>query len=121
MPFQQHRGRNLDIPAKFFGGMPAQEQAVEEGRLPLREVEVVLGFVRRVGGGQQSRVGFSLHRHPETEREVYRKFSRRQVGTAVMWAYFNNPVVTARSGMTNSMHHGTAMDSWRVDRKADQA
>ena len=47
MPLEQHRGRNLDIPAKLFGGMPAQEQAVEEGRLPLREVEVVLGFVGR--------------------------------------------------------------------------
>ena len=53
MPLQQHRGRNLDIPAKLFGGMSAQEQAVKESRLPLREVEVVLGFLRRVGGGRK--------------------------------------------------------------------
>ena len=79
MPLQQYRGRDLDIPAKLFGGMPAQEQPIKESRLALREVEVVLGFVRRVGDSQQGRVGYSLHQRPETEREVYRKFSRRQV------------------------------------------
>ena len=62
MPLQKHCWRHLDVPAKLFGGMPAQEQPVKEGRLPLREVEIVLGFVRRVGGGQQGRVGYSLHR-----------------------------------------------------------
>ena len=79
MPLQQHGGRNLDVPAKLFSGMPAQEQSVKEGRLPLREVKVVLGFISRIGGGQQRRVGYSLHQRPETEREVYRNFSWRQV------------------------------------------
>ena len=46
MPFEQHRGRNFDVAAKLFGGVSAQEQAVEEGRFPLRVVEVVLGFLR---------------------------------------------------------------------------
>jgi hypothetical protein len=61
MPLQQHRWRDLDIPAQLFSGMPAQEQAIEEGRLPLREVEIVLSFVSRVGSSQKRRVGYGLH------------------------------------------------------------
>jgi len=79
MPFEQHRLRNFDIASELFGGVSAQEQSVEEGRLPLREVEVVLGFFGRVDCGWERRVGFSLHHRLETERAVYRKFSRRQV------------------------------------------
>jgi hypothetical protein len=79
MPLQEHRGRDLDIPAQFLGGMPAQEETVKEGRFPLWKVKVVLSFFRRVGGGQQGRVGYRLHELPKTERAVYRNFSRRQV------------------------------------------
>ena len=61
MPFNQHRLRNLDVPAQLFGGMPPKEQAVEEGRLPLREVEIVLGLFGRVRRGWKRRVGVGLH------------------------------------------------------------
>src|SRR6267378_7083214 len=57
--------------------MPAQEQAVEEGRLALRKVEVVLGLFDRLGCGWNRRVGVGLHL--ETEKAVYRKFLWRQV------------------------------------------
>ena len=59
--------------------MPAQEQAVEEGRLALRKVEVVLGLFDRLGCGWNRRVGVGLHLHLETEKAVYRKFLWRQV------------------------------------------
>ena len=79
MPFEQHRLRNFNIAAEFFGGVAAQEQAVEEGRLPLRVVKVVLGLFDRVGRGWKCRVGFSLHHRLDTKGAVYRKFARRQI------------------------------------------
>jgi hypothetical protein len=79
VPFEQHRWRDFDVAPELFGGVPAQEQAVEEGRLALREVKIVLGFFGSVNRGWERRIGFNLHQRPETERAVYRKFSRRQV------------------------------------------
>ena len=79
MPFKQYRLGNFNVAAKLLSGMPAQEQAVEEGRLPLREVEVVLGFFGRVGSGWKRRICVGLHLRIETEKAVYRKFLRRQV------------------------------------------
>ncbi len=79
MPFKQYRLWNFNVAAEFLSGMPAQEQAVEEGRLPLREVEVVLGFFGRVGSGWKRRICVGLHLRIETEKAVYRKFLRRQV------------------------------------------
>jgi hypothetical protein len=79
MPLQQHCRGDLNIPAKFLGGMSAQEQAIKKCSFPLRKIEVVLSFVSRVSDGQLGRIGYSLHRHPKTEREVYRNFSPRQV------------------------------------------
>jgi len=79
MPLEQNRRRDFNVVAKLFRGMSAQEQAIEESRLPLRKVEIVLSFLGRIGRVWERRVGFSLHRHLETEEAVYRKFSRRQV------------------------------------------
>jgi hypothetical protein len=81
MPFEQHRLGNFNVAAELFGGVPTQEQAVEESRLALREVEVVLGLFDRLGCGWYSRVGIGLHLHLhlKTEKAVYRKFSARQV------------------------------------------
>jgi hypothetical protein len=79
MPFEEHRLRNFNIAAEFFGRVPAQEQAVKEGRLPLREVEIVQRFLSHVGCGWDGRVCVSLHLHLETEKAVYPKFCRRQV------------------------------------------
>ena len=78
MPLQEHRGRNFDVAAQLFSGMPPKEQPVEEGRLPLREVEIVLGVFGGVRRGLRGRVGFSLHQRHRTEWAVYRNFSRRQ-------------------------------------------
>jgi len=61
MPFQEHGLRDFDVPPKLCGGVPAQEQAVEEGRLPLWEVEVVLSLFGRIGLCWERRVGFGLH------------------------------------------------------------
>ena len=61
MPLQQHSGRNFDVPAKLFRGMPTQKQAVEEGRFALRKVEVVQSFFGPLSGGGCRRVGFSVH------------------------------------------------------------
>ncbi len=79
MPFKQYRLGNFNVAAKLLSGMPAQEQAVEEGRLPLREVEVVQRFFGRVGCGRKRRVCIGLHPRIKTEKAVYRKFLRRQV------------------------------------------
>ncbi len=79
MPFQENRLWNFNVAAEFLSGMPAQEQAVEEGCLPLREVEVVLGFFGRVGSGWKRRVCVGLHLRIKTEKAVYRKFLPRQV------------------------------------------
>src|SRR3984893_5623706 len=77
MPFEEHRLGNFNVAAEFFGRVPAQEQAVKEGRLPLREVEIVLRLLSHVGCGWDGRVCVSLHL--ETEKAVYPKFCRRQV------------------------------------------
>jgi hypothetical protein len=77
MPFEEHRLRNFNIAAEFFGRVPAQKQAVKEGRLPLREVEIVLGLLSQVGCGWDGRVCVSLHL--EIEKAVYPKFCSRQV------------------------------------------
>ena len=61
---------------------PRRNKPVEESRLPLREVKIVLRFFGGIGGGKNGRVGFSLHQCSKTEREVYRNFSRRQVARA---------------------------------------
>src|SRR3984893_390924 len=79
MAIEQHRLRNFKIAAEFFGRVPAQEQAVKEGRLPLREVEIVQRLLSHVGRGGNSRVCVSLHLRLQTEREVYPKFCSRQV------------------------------------------
>jgi hypothetical protein len=80
MPFEEDCLRNFNVAAEFFGRVPAQEQAVKESRLPLREVEVVLGLLSHVGCGGDGRVCVSLHLHLlETEKAVYPKFCRRQV------------------------------------------
>src|SRR5260370_39513882 len=78
MPFKQYRLGNFNVAAKLLSGMPAQEQAVEEGRLPLREVEVVQRLFGRVGCGRKRRVCIGLHPRIKTEKAVYRKFLRRQ-------------------------------------------
>jgi len=49
VPLQQHRRWDFDIPPKLFRGMSPQEQAVEEGRFPLREIEIVPRLVSRAG------------------------------------------------------------------------
>jgi hypothetical protein len=85
MPHQQNSGGDFNVPAKLRGGVPAQEQAVKEGRFPLREVEVAPGFFDRLGGGGNRRVGFSLHQRLKTEKAVYRKFIRRQVVLLYQW------------------------------------
>src|SRR5260370_35531680 len=79
MPFQQNRLWNFNVAAEFLCGMPAQEQAVEKGRLPLREVKVVLGVVGNVGCGWKRRVCVSVHLRIKTEKAVCRKVLRRQV------------------------------------------
>jgi len=61
MPLQEHCGRDCDVSPKLFGGVPPQEQTVEEGSLPLWEVEIVLSFFGRIRLSGQRRVGFSLH------------------------------------------------------------
>jgi hypothetical protein len=80
MPFEKHLLWNLDVAAEFFGRMPTQEQTVEEGRLPLREVELVQRLFDRRSGGWNRRAGVGLlHLALETEEAVYRKFFWRQV------------------------------------------
>ena len=79
MPLQQDGRWNFNVSPKFFGGVPAQEQAIEEGGLPLREVEVVLGIFGSLRSAGKRRVGISLHQRLKTEKAVYRKFLRRQV------------------------------------------
>ena len=74
VPFEQHRLRNFDVPAKLFGGVPAQEQAVEECCFPLRKVEIVQGLVDRVICGWKRRVGVGLHRRLETKRKFTGSF-----------------------------------------------
>jgi hypothetical protein len=44
VPAFQNAGRHINIPAEFFGGMPAQEKAVKEGRLMLRGLELPFGI-----------------------------------------------------------------------------
>ena len=61
MPFQQHLLWNFDVSTKFFRRMPTQEKSIEESRLSLREVEVVLRFFGRVSSRWKRRIGFSLH------------------------------------------------------------
>jgi hypothetical protein len=75
MPFEQDRLGDFDIAAKFRSRVPTQEQAVEEGRLPLGEVEIVLRLFGPWGRGLDRRVGFSLHRSYE-KGQFTRSFSR---------------------------------------------
>lgn len=42
MPLQLNRGRDLNVPAKLRRGVPAKKEAIEKGRLPLREVKIML-------------------------------------------------------------------------------
>src|SRR5208282_284239 len=44
LPARHHVGGNVDVPAELLRRMPAQEQAVEEGRLPLRVVKIAQRF-----------------------------------------------------------------------------
>ena len=74
VPFEQHRLRNFDVPAKLFGGVAAQEQAVEEGRFPLRKVEIVLALVSRVICGRKRRVGVGLHQRLEAKGQFTGSF-----------------------------------------------
>src|ERR1700740_312145 len=41
MPFSQYRTRHFNVPPQLIGGMAAQEEAVEKGRLALRVLEVL--------------------------------------------------------------------------------
>jgi hypothetical protein len=61
MPFQQHLLRDFDVAAKFFRGMPAQEQSIEKSRLALWEVKIVLRLIGPMSRGWKRRVGFGLH------------------------------------------------------------
>src|SRR5579864_5054539 len=47
VPASQNVWRHFDIAAEFFGGMAPQKEAVEEGCLSLRILELPLGFVAR--------------------------------------------------------------------------
>jgi hypothetical protein len=68
MPLYENCGRNFDVPAKLFGGMSSQEQAVEECSFALREVEIVPCFIFRSGGRRKGRVGYSLHQRSKTDQ-----------------------------------------------------
>jgi hypothetical protein len=62
VPLGENSDRNFDIPPKLFRRMTAQEEAVEKGRLALREIEVVLRVFDGGRRGRETRIGFSMHR-----------------------------------------------------------
>ena len=68
VPLGKNRGGNLDVLAEFFRGMPAQEQAVEKCRFPLRILQIHSDFGRQVGSHRRHR-----------KNAVYRKTFPRQV------------------------------------------
>ena len=49
VPFGKNGGGDGDIPAKLFGLVAAQEEAVEKSGFPLRELEVLQDFFYRIG------------------------------------------------------------------------
>ncbi|MGH9827370.1 MAG: hypothetical protein ACREDR_29425 [Blastocatellia bacterium] len=49
VPFCKHGGRDLNIPPKLFRRMATQKQTIEESGLALRELEVPLRLVERIG------------------------------------------------------------------------
>ena len=69
VPLRENHGRDFDVPPQLVRGVPAQEQAVEKGRLALREVEIMHDFGRN-----------ELWHRRHRENAVYRKVSPRQVG-----------------------------------------
>jgi hypothetical protein len=69
VPLQEYGGWYLDIATKLLCGMTAQEEAVEKGRLTLREVELLSGFNRAELNRRRS------HR----KNAVYRNRNWRQV------------------------------------------
>src|SRR5271155_5540161 len=74
MPLEQHCGRHLDILPQPVSGVPAEKQAVEKRRFPLREFEVITNDFAR-----HELCNGRCH----GESAVYRKTSRRQVGPRV--------------------------------------
>jgi len=57
VPLGEDRRRNLNVPAKFVGGMPAKKEAVEKCRLALREFKIPPRFHR----GFRKHVELSRH------------------------------------------------------------
>jgi len=49
VPLGEHGRGNLYVAAELIGGMAAEKQAVEKGRLALRELKVLQGLFHRIG------------------------------------------------------------------------
>jgi hypothetical protein len=55
IPLGQDSRRNSDIAPELIGRMSAKEETVEKGRLALRELEFLQGFVERIGQCRHNR------------------------------------------------------------------